>query len=85
MPYVIIVHYQRPTGRRLRLWIPVLPIFLILSPLILLGIAVGVGAGLYLNVRPWDALQGIGRVVWALRGTRVAIDDGDRYFMLSFR
>lgn len=85
MPYVMIVHYQRPHGHRLRLWIPVLPVLLIFSPLLLLGIAVGVGADLYLNGRPWVALQGIGRVVGALRGTRVAIDDADRHFMLSLR
>lgn len=85
MPLVIVVHYQRPRGRWFGVWIPVLPVLLILSPLLLLGILVGVGAALYLNVRPGAALAGIGLVLWALRGTQIAINNGDRQFLLSFR
>ncbi len=85
MPQVIMMRYRRPQGHRFRLWIPVLPVLLILSPLLLLGIAVGLAACLYMNMRPWAALGGIGRVVWALKGTQVLIDNGDMDFMISFR
>jgi hypothetical protein len=73
IPVLATVRRRRRDGRWLRLYIPVLPVLLLLSPLLLAG---GLIACLVYRVSPWGALGGVGRVLWALPGARLHIDDG---------
>ncbi|MET0416698.1 MAG: hypothetical protein ABW022_11825 [Actinoplanes sp.] len=71
-------------GRR-RLFIPVLPVALLLSPLLVLATIAGLIACVIYRINPVGALHGLGRLLWALPGTRVHIDDGHTAMSISVR
>jgi hypothetical protein len=85
IPQLVTVRYRRPSGRWRRLYIPVLPAVLVLSPLLLLAVLAGLIACLATRVSPVGALGGTGRLVWALPGTRIEIEDGQTAFLISIR
>ena len=76
IPQLVTMRYRRPDGRWRRLWVPVLPVALVLSPLLLLAVLGGLIVGRFYGISPSAALRGAGRVLWALPGARFEIDDG---------
>jgi hypothetical protein len=76
IPQLVTVRYRRPSGHWRRLYIPVLPTALVLSPLLLLAVLGGLVACLATRVSPVGALRGTGQLLWALPGTRFEIEDG---------
>ena len=84
MPQLVTVRYRRPDGRWRRLWVPVVPVLLVLSPFLLLAVLGGliVGRVYGYGVSPLGALGGLGRVLWALSGARFEIDDGQTAFLI---
>ncbi|MEU6823344.1 hypothetical protein ABZ921_22140 [Streptomyces atriruber] len=85
IPQLVTVRYNRSDGRRRRLFVPVLPVALMLSPLLLLAVLGGVVACFVTGVPPLGALRGAGRLLWALPGTRFEIEDGPMAFLVSIR
>jgi hypothetical protein len=85
IPQLVTMRYRGPSGRGLRLYVPVLPAVLVLSPLLLLAVLGGVVACRVFAVPPVGALRGIGRVLWALPGTRVELADGQTVLLVSVR
>ncbi|WP_210585977.1 hypothetical protein [Streptomyces sp. GESEQ-35] len=85
IPQLVTVRYRRSDGRRRRLYVPVLPVLLVLSPLLLLAVVGGVVACLITEVSPAGALRGVGRLLWALPGTRFEIEEGRTAFLVSIR
>jgi hypothetical protein len=85
IPHLVTVRHRRPDGRRLRLYVPVLPVLLVLSPLLLLAVLAGLVACLANRVSPVGALCGVGQLLWALPGTRIEIDDGQTAVLVSVR
>jgi hypothetical protein len=85
IPQLVTVGYRRPGGRWLRLYVPVLPAALVLSPLLLLATAGGVAACLAFGISPAGALLGAGRLVWSLPGTRVELEQGRTAVLLRVR
>ncbi|MER5757476.1 hypothetical protein [Streptomyces sp. NPDC002088] len=85
MPRLVTVRHHRPDGRRLRLYVPVLPVLLVLSPLLLLTVLAGLVACLATRVSPVGALCGTGQLLWALPGTRFAIEQGRTAVLVSVR
>ena len=85
IPQLVTVRYRRPDGRWLRLYVPVLPVLLVLSPLLLLGALAGLIACLATGVSPVGALHGIGQVLCGLSGTRIEIEDGATAVLVSVR
>jgi hypothetical protein len=75
IPQLVTAGYRGADGRLRRLHVPVLPVVLLLSPLLVLALLAGVVAGLVLRISPVGALRGLGRLLWALPGTRIDIDD----------
>ncbi|MEV0720936.1 hypothetical protein [Asanoa sp. NPDC050611] len=73
---MVTVRHRRPDGRGLRLHIPVLPVLLLLSPLLLLAALAGLVACLYFRVNPVGAVRGAAQLLSAMRGTRVEIEQG---------
>ncbi|MEU9059694.1 nucleotide exchange factor GrpE [Streptomyces sp. NPDC048430] len=69
IPQLVTVRRRRPDGRWRRLYIPVLPALLVLSPL-LLAVVAGLVACRATGVSPGGALRGAGQVLRALPGTR---------------
>ena len=85
IPYLVTVRYRRPDGRWLRLYVPVLPAALVLSPLLLLAVLAGLVACLVTGVSPGGALRGAGQLLRALPGTRIEIEEGRTAVLISVR
>ncbi|MGV9878814.1 hypothetical protein [Streptomyces sp. NPDC003006] len=85
IPQLVTVRYRRADGRRRRLYVPVLPVALVLSPLLLLAVLGGVIACLATRVSPVGALRGAGQLLWALPGTRFELEQGRTAFLISVR
>lgn len=85
IPHLVTVRHRRPDGRRLRLYVPVLPVLLVLSPLLLLAVPAGLVACLANRVAPVGALRGIGQLLWALPGTRFEVEQGRTAVLVSVR
>jgi hypothetical protein len=85
MPQVVTVRARRRRGRRIRLWIPVVPVFLVLSPLVplvLVGLAVACVAN---QINPVRAFTAGGRLLWSLSGTRIEIEQGRSAVLINIR
>jgi hypothetical protein len=85
IPQLVTVRHRPRYGRRLRLYVPVLPVLLLLSPLLVLGVLAGLVACLVTRISPVGALRGVGHLLWALPGTKIDIDDGSTATQVSFR
>lgn len=85
IPHLVTVRHRRPDGRWLRLYVPVLPVLLVLSPLLLLAVLVGLVACLATRVSPVGALRGTGQLLWALPGTRIEVEQGRTAVLVSVR
>ncbi len=83
MPQLVTVRRRRSNGRWLRLYVPVAPVLLVVSPLLLLALLAGLVACLAARVSPLGALRGVGRVLWALPGTRFEIEEGRSALLVS--
>jgi hypothetical protein len=85
IPHLVTVRHRRGDGRWLRLYVPVLPVLLVLSPLLLLAVLVGLVACLATRVSPVGALRGAGQLLCALPGTRIEIEQGRTAVLVSVR
>ncbi len=85
IPNLVTVRHRRSNGRWLRLYVPVLPILLVLSPLLLLAVLAGLVACLATRVSPVGALRGFGQLLWALPGTRIEFEQGRTAVLVSVR
>ncbi len=85
IPQLITVRVRRARGRRLRLWIPLVPLALLLSPLVLLAVLAAVVGCLILRISPVRALHALARLVCALPGTRVEFEQGPTVVALTIR
>ncbi|WTW99036.1 hypothetical protein OG216_39375 [Streptomycetaceae bacterium NBC_01309] len=85
IPQLVTVGYHRPDGRRRRLYVPVVPVLLVLSPLLLLAGVAGLVACLIFRVSPAGALRGVGQTLWALPGTRFEMAQDRTSFLVHVR
>jgi hypothetical protein len=85
IPHLVTVRRRRSDGRWLRLYVPVLPVLLVLSPLLLLAVLVGLVACLATRVSPVGALRGTGQLLRALPGTRIEVQQGRTAVLVSVR
>ena len=85
IPQLVTVGHRRPNGRWLRLYVPVLPVVLVLSPLLLLAVLAGLVACVATQVSPVGALRGTGQLLCALPGTRIEVEEGRTALLISVR
>jgi len=85
IPQLVTVRHRRPDGRWLRLYVPVLPVLLVLSPLLLLAVLGGLVASRVTRVSLVGALHGAGQLLRALPGTRIEVEDGQTALLISVR
>jgi hypothetical protein len=85
IPYLITVCRRRSDGRWLHLNVPVLPVLLVLSPLLLLAVLAGLVACLAFRVSAVGALRGVGRLLFALPGTQIEVEYGRAAVLVSVR
>lgn len=85
MPQLLTVRVKRPRGRLIRIWVPVLPVALVLSPFLILAALVAAVACLVYRVRVMSAFSTGWRLFCALPGTRVDVHEGRTAVLVSIR
>lgn len=85
MPQLVTVGVKRPKGRPIRIWVPVLPVALVLSPFLILAAVAAAIACLVYRVRVMEAFGTGWRVFSALPGTRFDIREGRTAVLVSIR
>lgn len=85
MPNLVTVRHRRANGRWLRLYVPVLPVLLVLSPVLVLAVLVGLVSCRAIRVSPVGALRVAGGLLLALPGTRIEIEQGRLALLVSVR
>lgn len=85
IPQLVTYRQRRRDGRWLRLYVPVLPVVLVLSPLLLLAMLAGLVACLVFRVSAVGALRGTGQLLCGLPGTRIEIAQGRTAVLVSVR
>jgi hypothetical protein len=83
MPQLVTVRYRKSDGRWRRWFIPVVPVLLILSPLLLIAVIGGMVVCACYGISPTGAVRGVGRVLWSLRGARFEIEQGRTAVLVS--
>jgi hypothetical protein len=85
MPQLLTVRVTRPTGRPVRIWVPILPVVLVFSPVLVLAVLVAVVACLVYRVSAMRALGTGWRIVSASPGTRVDLEQGRTAVLVAIR
>jgi hypothetical protein len=85
IPQLVTYRQRRRDGRWLRLYVPVVPVALLLSPLLLVAVLAGLVACLVYRVSPVGALRGAGQLLRALPGSRFEIEQGRTAVLVSVR
>jgi hypothetical protein len=85
MPQLLTVRVKRPDGRPVRIWVPVLPVLLVFSPVVALAVLVAAVACLVYRINMVRALATGWRIVSALPGTRVDIEQGRTAVLVAIR
>ena len=83
IPQLVTVRHRRTNGRWLRLYIPVLPVLLVLSPVLVLAVLAGLVACVATRISPVGALRGTGQLLCALPGTRIEVQQGPTALLIS--
>jgi len=82
MPQLLTVRVERPGARRIRFWVPFLPVALLLAPLVVLGV---LAACVVYSVSVERALSTGWRIVSALPGSRFDIEQGRTAVLVTIR
>ena len=85
MPQLLTVRVKRPDGRPIRIWVPVLPVLLVFSPVVVLAVLVAAMACLVYRVSAVRALGTGWRIVSALPGTQVDVEQGRTAVLVAIR
>ncbi|MBE1490821.1 hypothetical protein [Plantactinospora soyae] len=85
IPQLVTYRQRRRDGRWLRLYVPVVPLVLVLSPLLLVALLAGVVACFIFRVSLVGALRGAGQLLCALPGTRFEMEYGQMAVLVSVR
>ena len=85
MPQLLTVRIEHPDGRPIRIWVPVLPVVLVLSPVVVLAALGAAVACLLYRVSVVRALGTGWRIVSALPGTRVDVEQGRTAVLVAIR
>ena len=76
MPQLVTISIRGPRQRPIRLWIPLIPVLLVFSPVLVLALVVGTVACLRYGVNPVLAFTRVWRLLCATRGTLIDIEQG---------
>jgi hypothetical protein len=85
MPQLVTVRVRRSPGRPIRIWVPVLPVMVLLSPLLFLAAVAAAVACLIYQVRVARAFGAGWRLFCALPGARLDIEEGSMALFVSIR
>ncbi len=84
IPQIVTVRFQHRADKHFRLWIPLLPVYLILTPLLFLIIIGGVVACARYRINPFRALIAATSMLAGLSGLHVDIKQSHSNIMIKF-
>lgn len=85
IPQLLTMRIKHPNGRPIRIWVPVLPVLLVLSPVVVL---VAVVAAVLCMVYRISLLRAFGtgwQIMLALPGTRIDVEHGRTAVLVNIR
>ena len=85
MPQLLTVRVKRPGRCPIRIWVPLLPVVLVFSPVVVLAVLAAAVACLVYRVSAVRALGAGWRFVCALPGTRVDVGQGRSAVLVTIR
>ncbi|RQX12386.1 hypothetical protein DDE19_28325 [Micromonospora ureilytica] len=85
MPQLVTVKVDRPDRRPVRVWVPVLPVALVLFPVVVLVVVAAIVACVVFRVGVVRALGAAWRVISALPGARFDIEQGRTAVFVAIR
>ncbi|MFG1916752.1 hypothetical protein [Micromonospora sp. NPDC048898] len=85
MPQLVTVRVDRPDRRPIRVWVPVLPVALVLLPVVVLVVLAAIVACVVFRVGVVRALGAAWRVISALPGARFDIAQGHTAVLVAIR
>lgn len=85
MPQLVTVRVRRPGRRTIRIWVPVLPVVLVFSPVVVLAVLGAVVACRIYDINVVRAFGAGWRFVSALPGTRFDIEEGRVAVLVTIR
>lgn len=85
MPQLLTVRVKPGNGRPIRIWVPVLPVLLVLSPVLVLAAVVAAAACLVYRISVPRAFGTGWRMMSALPGTRCDVEHGRTAVLVTIR
>ncbi|MCX5116861.1 hypothetical protein OG992_06695 [Micromonospora sp. NBC_00362] len=85
MPQLVTVKVNRPDRRPVRVWVPVLPVALVLFPVVVLVVLAAIVACVVFRIGVVRALNAAWRVISALPGARFDIEQGHTAVFVAIR
>ncbi|GGO19131.1 hypothetical protein [Micromonospora parathelypteridis] len=85
MPQLVTVKVHRPDRRPIRLWVPVLPVALVLFPVVVLVVLAAIVACVVFRIGVMRALGTGWRVISALPGARFDIEQDRMAVLVAIR
>jgi K+-transporting ATPase A subunit len=85
MPQLVTVKVNRPDRRPVRVWVPVLPVALVLLPVVVLVVLAAIVACVLFRIGVVRALGAAWRVISALPGARFDIEQGRTAVLVAIR
>ena len=85
MPQLVTVKVDRPDRRPIRVWVPVLPVALVLFPVVVLVVLAAIVACVVFRIGVVRALGAAWRVITALPGARFDIEQGRTAVLVAIR
>ncbi|QUD85992.1 hypothetical protein [Phenylobacterium montanum] len=77
IPLLAVVHVRNGHGPMLRLWLPLILVWLLIAPLVILALPIAIFIALVLAINPFPLLGGLWSLLSAARGTCVDVKSPD--------
>lgn len=83
IPQLVRLKVHNGRRERVRLWIPLLPLYIVGLPFLILTLLVLVGACAYYRVNPVRAVSAGWLLLVGLRGTRIEVNQRDEHVIVN--
>ncbi len=84
IPFVAVVDMRKPQRRGFRLWVPLIFVWLLLFPILLLLLPFAVAACRFAGMKPFRTFLYLWQLLSSLGGTEVAVDHIDGSLSIRF-
>jgi hypothetical protein len=74
IPMIAIIHVRTHGNFRMRLWLPLILVWVLLAPVVILVMPLAIVAAVVWTINPFPLIAGLWRLISATRGVRVHVD-----------